>query len=267
MLILSGATGDYTGTQNAAEGLLSACNKRQAALGDTARFSEQLTALQKEIDLLSKSLPSAKGKITASRSGYFVSKTDGYENVLNGQRLDEVTPEFMEKLSAEKLPDTVVGKIVSDYEWYIAASMPVGDSLNYKEGDRLTLLTSVKSYPKLSVKVKQINMSKDSLAAVVIFSCDDMNSELASIRTGVMTVVRKETSGLRVAKSALRVVDSVKGVYVVSGIQAKFVPVNILYSNDSSMICEQQTGTELRLRLYDEVIVKGKRLYDGKVIR
>ncbi|MBQ7726182.1 MAG: hypothetical protein IJT66_03465, partial [Clostridia bacterium] len=173
---------------------------------------------------------------------------------------------FLRAAKPDQPAEGTVGKIVSDYEWFIAAQISINESLNYKEGDELTLYTAVKSYPKLSVKVKKINASENNEQAVVLFSCDEMSGELAAMRSGPMTVVRKEYSGLRVAKSALRVVDSVKGVYVRSGMQVKFVPVNILYSNDSYMICEQQTTTERALRLYDEVVVKGKKLYDGKVI-
>ena len=93
-----------------------------------------------------------------------------------------------------------------------------------------------------------------------------MNSELASMRTGPMTVVKKEYSGLKIPKSALRVVNSKRGVYVLTGMQVKFVEVNVIYSDDDYMICEKQTEDEKVLRLYDEVIVKGKNLYDGKIV-
>ena len=81
-----------------------------------------------------------------------------------------------------------------------------------------------------------------------------------------MTVVKKEYSGLKIPKSALRVVDSKRGVYVLTGMQVKFVEVNIIYSADNYMLCEKQTDDEKSLRLYDDVIVKGKNLYDGKIV-
>ena len=81
-----------------------------------------------------------------------------------------------------------------------------------------------------------------------------------------MTVVKKEYSGLKVPRSALRVVDSKRGVYVLTGMQVKFVEVNVLFTYGDYMICEKQTSDSTVLRLYDEVIVKGKNLYDGKII-
>ena len=265
-LIVSGASGNYGNMSELSDELLSALNRRQVAMGETTDFSAQLEQLKAEKNELSASLPAAKGTVKAAMSGYFVSKADGYETVLTCGSPESITPEFMSSVSAAELPDGVIGKIVSDYEWYIAAEISINESLKYKEGDSLTIYTSVKSYPKLPVTVKKINISENSSSAVVVFSCNEMNSELATMRSGPMTVVTKEYDGLRVPSSALRVVDSKRGVYVLTGMQVKFVEVNVLYNDDSYMICEKQTSDESVLRLYDEVIVKGKNLYDGKIV-
>ncbi len=265
-LIVSGANGNYDSFSEKSDELLSSYNRRQAAMGETADFSAQLEGLKREKEQLSASLPAAKGTLKAERSGYFVSKADGYENVLTCDNPYSITPEYLNSIKAQSVDENVVGKIVSDYEWYIAAEVSINESLNYKEGDSLTIYTSVKSYPKLPVTVSKINISESESSAVVLFACNDMNSELASMRTGPMTVVKKEYSGLKVPRSALRVVDSKRGVYVLTGMQVKFVEVNVLFTDGEYMICEKQTSDDTVLRLYDEVIVKGKNLYDGKII-
>ena len=250
-MIISVSGGDFDNYSVCREALLSALNRRQIAMGETADFSSQLAALKSELASLSSSLPAAKGTIRAEKSGYFVSKTDGYEQTLTADILDALTPEKLDSVKSAQTPADVIGKIVSDYEWYIAARVSINESLKYKEGDSLTVYTSVKSYPQMPVTLKKINISESSSSAVLIFECSDMNSELASMRTGPMTVVKKEYSGLKVPKSALRVVDSKRGVYVLTGMQIKFVEVNVLFSNDSYMICEKQTDDENVLRLYD----------------
>ena len=265
-LIICGGNGNYDAFSDKSDELLSAYNRRQAAMGETADFSAQLTALKAEKDQLAASLPAAKGTLRAEKSGYFVSKADGYETVLTCENPESITPEYLNGIKAETVGENTVGKIVSDYEWYIAAEVSVNESLNFKEGDALTIYTSVKSYPKLPVTVKKINISESSGGAVVLFACNDMNSELASMRTGPMTVVKKEYSGLKVPTSARRVVDSKLGVYVLTGMQVKFVEVKVLFTDGDYMICEKQTSDGNVLRLYDEVIVKGKNLYDGKII-
>lgn len=265
-MIVSVSGGNFNGYSECKENLLSSLNRRQIAMGETADFSSQLAALKSELASLSASLPAAKGTIRAEKSGYFVSKTDGYEQTLTTDILDTLTPEKLDSVKAEQTPADVIGKIVSDYEWYIAAKVSINESLKYKDGDSLIIYTSVKSYPQMPVTVKKINISESSSSAVLIFECSDMNSELASMRSGPMTVVKKEYSGLKVPKNALRVVDSKRGVYVLTGMQIKFVEVNVLFSNDSYIICEKQTEDENVLRLYDEVVTRGKNLYDGKIV-
>lgn len=265
-LIYSASTGNYVNVQNASTELISAINRKQAAMGVTGDLSAELEALKAKLPT---NLTNPKGQVLAKESGYFVSQTDGYESVLTGNDLNAITPEFLADIKPVKTADNITGKIVSDYEWYIAAEVSISESMEFKEGESLKINTSVKTSPTLPVTVKKINISQSGEGAVIVFACNQMNSELASMRTGPMTVVKSEYSGLKVPRKALRVVDSVRGVYVLTGMQVEFVPVEILYSNDSYMICEKQTenseNTEV-LKLYDRVVVKGKKLYDGKIV-
>ena len=234
--------------------------------GEQTDFSAYLTELKAELETLNTSLPQAVGYITTDTSGYFVSGVDGYENVLSCANIDSVTPEFLDSLKAEEINENAVGKIVSGYVWYIAAKVSLEDSMQYKTGDTLTVKTSLKSNPELDVTVEKINVSESDNSAVLIFSCQQMNSELASMRKGNMTIIKSTYSGLKLPKKALRVQDGKTGVFVRSGATLKFVTVNVIYSTDEYIICEQQTSNDDVLRLYDDVVVKGKRLYDGKIV-
>ncbi len=264
-LIKSSAFGDFNDVTDLSEALLASVNRRQALLGETADFEAQLTLLNTQLSELKNSLQNPISEITATESGYFLSVTDGYESALDIEDLSNVTPSFLDNLSKKDSEKNVIGKIVSDYEWYIAAKVTLNQSLNFKEGDSLTLYTSIKSAPRLPVTVKKINISDNGTDAVIIFACSNMNSELASMRSGPVTVVSREYSGLKISKKALRVVDSVRGVYVVSGMQIKFVPVDIIHSTDDYILCEK-SDNDGSLRLYDQVVVRGKNLYDGKII-
>ena len=264
--IFEGASGNFKNADELSKELLAANNRKQVALGVATGLTERLETLKSQLAKLENSLPSVKGSILAKESGYFVSKTDGYENVFPNEDLNQITPEFLSSVEPKEKGKNVIGKIVSDYEWYIAAVLPLNDSLKYKEEQELKIVTTIKSSPTLSVTVKQINISEETENAVIIFACNDMNSELATIRTAAMTVVDKEYSGLRVPKKALRVLDSQKGVYVQSGMQISFVPVQIVYRQDDYIICEKKNENGNFLKLYDKVVVKGKNLYDGKIV-
>ncbi len=263
-LLFSASTGSFTNVSTASDELLSLINRRQAAMGDSVDFTDILDGLNTELSLLNANLPQVKTSVTAEKSGYFVSKTDGYEQIYTADNLGNITPEFLETATRESYGENVIGKIVSDYEWYIAATVSITQSKNYKEGDTLKLKTNLKSAPELNVKVAKINISQSGSDAVIVFSCDEMNSELSSARNLSVEIISAEYSGLKVSKKALRVVDSVRGVYVLLGMQAKFVPIEIVYTADDYIICKKDVDSSLEL--YDCVIVKGRNLYDGKII-
>lgn len=260
------ATGDCENVEPDSLELLTNISRRQMITGEQTDLSARLEELKAELTTLQSSLSAPIGSIKTSESGYFVSNIDGYENVLSCSDIDSITPEYIDSISAESIPNNAIGKIVSDYTWYIAAKVSIGDSLRYKVGDTKVVQTSLKSQPEINVKIERINVSKEDDTAVIIFSCQQMNSELASIRKGSMTIVDKTYSGLKIPAKAIRFENGKAGVFVVSGMTLKFVTVDILYRTDEYIICEQQVSNESVLRLYDEVVVKGKKLYDGKII-
>lgn len=265
-LIRGIASGDFSSVESDSAELLTNISRRQMITGEQTDFSARLDSLKSELESLNASLPQPIGNIKTDKSGYFVSAVDGYETVLSCDDIDSLTPELIDSLKSETIPQKAVGKIVSGYTWYIAAKVNISDSLKYKVDDKLTLKTTLKSTPEINVKVEKINTSKEDNTAVIIFSCQQMNSELASIRQGSMTIINSTHSGLKLPAKALRFKDNKPGVFVRSGMTIKFVSVNVIYKTDEYIICEQQVSNDSVLRLYDDVVVKGKSLYDGKII-
>lgn len=260
------ATGNFSSVEGDSAELLTNISRRQMVTGEQTDFSARLEELKSELESLNSSLPQPVGSIRTNESGYFVSSVDGYETVLSCENIDAVTPEYIESLKADTVPQNAIGKIVSGYTWYIAAKVSISDSLKYKQGDSLTIKTTLKTTPQLDVTVEKINTSQSDDSAVIILSCQQMNSELASVRKCSMTIINNTYSGLKIPTKALRFQNDQTGVFVRSGMALKFVGVNVIYRTDEYIICEQQVSNESVLRLYDDVVVKGKRLYDGKIV-
>lgn len=260
------AAGNYSSVRNDSTELLTNISRRQMITGEQTDFSARLTELKSELESLNASLPQPIGSIKTDVSGYFVSGIDGYETAVSCSNIDQLTPEYLDTLKEGEVPQNAIGKIVSDYTWYIAAKIEISDSLKYKIGDVLTLKTTLKSTPELNVKVEKINTSQQQDTAVIVFSCQQMNSELASIRKGSMTIINNTYTGLKIPAKALRFENDQTGVFVRSGMTVKFVGVNVIYRTDEYILCEKQVSNDEVLRLYDDVVVKGKRLYDGKIV-
>ncbi|MBE6728686.1 MAG: hypothetical protein E7568_00445 [Ruminococcaceae bacterium] len=268
MLYLS-ANGNINGARKQSDNLLTMMNRKEMVIGNKADFTVQLEGLKNELSSLESSLSQPVNKITAEKSGFFVAQVDGYENVLLTDDLEKYTPEFLDTVTPEKVNSTEkTGKIVSDYTWYIAASITANQALSYKEGDNVKIKTLLKSNPYLSVTVAKINYSADKERATVLFSCQEMNSELAVMRTGSMMIISGEYEGLRIERGALRVNENQTGVYIVSGMELKFVKVKVLYQTEDYVICEKLSASDsTSLRLHDKVVVKGRNLYEGKIIK
>ncbi len=258
--------GRFLDANNHVTDLLTMMTRKQVATGEQSDFSALKADLAAERANLVLQMGTPKNSIYAQTAGYFVSDADGYEGVLTVDNLGEQNPEFFENMKPAAVDSNVIGKIVYDYEWYLAVPVPLSDSMHYKINDTVTIKTDTSSVSRITATVHKINISETEDKAVILFRCSEMNSEFASLRTASVKIIRKEYSGIKVNSKAIRIVDGQTGVYVVSGLESKFVTVKILYSTEAYKICELNTADSSKLRLYDKIIVKGKNLYDGKII-
>lgn len=181
-----------------------------------------------------------------------------------------MTPEDVNKAMSESPSGSTagIGKVVGDYEWYLACVLPVEQAAQLKEGTELTVRLPFVVNQAIPVRVAATNKSKEGQVAV-IFESSQMSKELSSIRIEEVQIQMKEYEGLRVPDSAMQFNDRQEaGVYVRVGNALVFKRVNVLYhnENDRYSICEQ-TNEDGYLKLYDNIVVGGKDLYDGKIIR
>ena len=250
----------------AARELCNFLNRKQIVTGTATSFDTLINSLKTQKAGFESAYSEAIGTVTTEHSGYFISVVDGYEKVLTPADLEHLTPEKFSSLSPAEIDSNAVGKVVSDYRWYIAVKVPFDYSLTLSKGQKMTLKTAVSGYTDLPVNIEHINRSSSANEAVVVFVCKTVSEELAGLRTIPVTIVRESYEGLRVNNQAVRVNnEGVTGVYIYRNNQLKFVEVNPLYTGKYSIV-EQVTGKSGVLRLYDEIIVKGRNLYDGKIV-
>ena len=88
---------------------------------------------------------------------------------------------------------------------------------------------------------------------------------LSSARRQPVEIVTKTYSGYRVSKDAIRYVDNVVGVYVLKGKIVTFSAVDIVYSADEYVIIKAAEGSSLVAN--DDVVIAGRDLYDGKIVK
>ena len=112
--------------------------------------------------------------------------------------------------------------------------------------------------------------------------CLKVRDETIQININTYTGIRVSQQSVRFQTVSKEVTDEngntttvtkdVKGVYILYGNSIKFVEIVPLYSSNNYVICDSDPDTsELMtsetLTLYDEVVVGGKDLYDGKLVK
>ena len=263
-LLNSVQQGNFSSCRNKAQDFLSLVNRRQTVTGQGTDFSSLISSLKTQRENLVASTGKPVGSIKAPTAGYFVASVDGYENAFNIEDINSLTPEMLSSIKGEKPDEKAVGKVVSDVTWYIAVTITFEQALQFSPGDKVDVDISTSSVVTVPAKVLQVNKSAASNDAVLILACSYMNSELSSLRTPSVSVVLNSYDGLRVSDKAIRVSDGKKGVYTSNGTSIEFVPVKVLYTGNGYVVCERADPMKKGLHIYDDVVVKGKNLYDGK---
>lgn len=259
--------GDFSNTGDTALELLTLINKKQVLAGEAGDTNSGIQELKTKRNSVLSGLASPVRTITADESGYFVSGTDGLEQVLDISQIDSFDINIFKKLENATVNNNAFGKIVTSYNWYIIAKMDGDTYLNFSKGDKVTLKTPLEGCEEISAEVYKAESFNDKNEAMIIFSCSTMNGQIAMTRSSHMTIVTKEYSGIRISNKSIRVVNGQTGVYIVQGSVVKFKPVKIIYTASNFSLCEKNEESDGNMiRLYDEVIEKGKNLYDGKYI-
>lgn len=262
--------------------------KRDYTYADTADLSAQMEELQSQLNSLRAQASSSVRRITAPQAGLYSAVVDGYEAVLTPESLEGLTPSRLAALQPDgsDLPNHV-GKLVLGDTWYYAAAVTESEARTLAESGNLKLRFAKGVSRDLDVELTYISEAENGRVAV-IFQGDTYLSDLTLLRQQSAEVIRQTITGIRVPIEAVRVrertvtdedgaesVVSETGVYCVVGMEARFKPVDVLYSGDDFALvrstldaAEEVTETQetLRLRAGDEVIITAYDLYDGKVI-
>ena len=244
-------------------------NKAQIAMGNETDYSQRIADLTAARDA---ALAAAGGTdITAPVSGYFVAGSDSTQRLYTTQQLTEMAPPDFASACLQETPAnaaTTAGKIIEDYNWSCFLSVTAKQAAKFTEGASVTHTfpssATAESYPATVVTV---TVDDASSTAKVELTCDYLSAAVVTQEHTSVQVAFQSYKGIRIPKEALRIVDGVNGVYVKQGNIAYFKPVTILFDGgDAFLVPEEVTKGQNEVELYDDVIVEGKDLSDGKVL-
>lgn len=273
-LLKTANNGDFSELTKNTEELENKLASKQILKDGTINLTDKFNKLNTEIQSLeAKNINTSD--VIAPLSGYYISNLDGYEGAMDYDKIDSLTVSDAEKLF-ERKPDDVsgrMGKIVGSYKWYLVTVMDGKYSLVLNEGDKMKINMPYYGFKNVEVVVEKISKTDGGKVAVA-FSCNMMNETYANMRTEDIELVFREFTGYKVNSSSIHREKDEKNedidvVYILRGDIMNARKIEIIYDAGDYVVVSEDTEAKNGFRpikRYDEVIVKGRNLSDGKSI-
>ena len=245
--------------------------ERSYAYGNGRDISLEVTELSKRIDSLRESMGDARGVVSAPVSGVYCAWTDGYESVLTPELLDNANCEkFADSVQCERVPADRqgMGCISQGFQWYYAALAPRKELGELVTGKTVTLrVDGLQCYEARVRRISDDGEDGDDLCLLVLEG-DRHLADLVSLRNVPAEILWESTTGIRVPREAVRLDEEGRmGVLCLVFEQQRFKAIDILLERDNYYLVAHKPGDSAALLPGDQVIVRGKGLSDGKVVR
>jgi len=209
-------------------------------------------------------------------TGFISYYTDGFEDILTPETLEEINPEdylSTEEEEAKYKPEIVdrtaetveegdpVYKLINSDEWYVAAFIPKDYAQDYEWNQSVSVVFD--DGTEMPGIVASTTEKGDYLLAII--QIKQYYPEFAKLRMEHVTIITRNSEGLLVPNSAIAEEDGKKGVYVkdING-DYNFTRVKIIVSTETESILAPDSFTEKdengepvsvsTVEIYDEVL-------------
>lgn len=262
--------GAYGNIRSAEEDFLLAQNRMQISTGQSSGFDATIAELQAERDSISASLDGLEN-LVAETNGYFVSSDSAHLTTLDQETADNATVSELSDLLSQNLTASADGKagwIVSGFSWRFYATCDLDTAARFDGLTSVKISVPGKQDDPLSATVVSVETDEEAGLAKIVLECGTINSEVLTLGQETAQIDLHTYTGIRIDSKALHIVDGNNGVYVKVGNLQRFRKITILYQNEDYILVDTDgaVGTDNEVRLYDEIIVEGTNLQDGKLM-
>ncbi len=252
----------------------SAITKKARAIGELSPTGSELKNLINKRDELENKLKANSEYIKAPISGIVSYRIDGLEDKLKIDDFSYLNKNFLESLNLKTgsviAENDEKGKIINNFECYIAVILNSNEAKNARLGDKVKLILS--NLEEISATISYINVEEDD-TRTIMFKITNNIEELIKYRKISIDIVWWNYKGLRVPNSSIITEDG--KAYVVrnrAGYLDKIL-VKILRQNETYSIIDRYTTEEFKdmgytakeinsmpkISLYDEILITPSR--------
>lgn len=263
-------TASYSGIAQAEEDFLLAQNRLQISTGQADNFESVMATLQQEREEVAGQLGGLQ-TITAATNGYFVSSVSANPISMDQETLEAMSSAELRSLleqGAETSPAGLAGHIITGFSWRFYGVCSLETAARLDGITKVNISVPGKENDPLPATVVEVTEDEETGTAKVVIECRSINANVLRFGIEEAQVDLTTYEGIRIDRSALHIKDGAKGVYVKYGDLQRFRRITILYEDENYILVPKDgaLGTENEVRLYDEVIVEGTNLQDGKLL-
>ncbi len=254
-------------------------NKIEAYISKKAKITGALSpedsyikTLTNKRDELEKKLEQDSEIIYAPKSGLASYRIDGLEEVLKVDNFDYLTTELLNsfklKVGASTPLNNEKGKIVNNFEGFIATPINTEKAMNSKVGDTVTIRLSTSD----EIDAEIVYIKEEENNRILVFKIEEKIAELLEYRKITFDIIWWKYTGLKINNSCI--LEETKNDNEISYVEKNKVgykekiPVKVLRQNDSYSIVVNYESEELielgytdeeisdmgKIKLYDEII-------------
>lgn len=252
--------------------------KKASITGSLSSSDAYIKSLKKEKSMLQGRVNENTKNIDSNSPGIISYIVDGYEELLNPEKIFDLTPKDLEGIKIREnnkdMDDLSVEynkpfvKVIKGIDYYTvfvmdkkrAGDFKVDDSLGIRINDIDKVVPGIVSYKSNEIEGKY----------VIAVKSDRALSETAALRKINIDLIKKYYDGLRVPVKSLINIDleSKKAqIALVRANRAKFVPVRIIGRNNEFAIIDNiDEYAESGISLYSSYIINPKNIEEGQII-
>lgn len=247
--------------------------QKAVANGEKESSADDLTTLQARKYELEKRLGRAENVVSANMPGVFIEGRDGFEEKLTMENVAKLTPDDIRTTINEvKNGEVITGdensytyRIVDNYSYMVAVNIDKEFLGELKTGDSVIVRFTDFSSDDTEATVAHISEADQKGQVTVVVKCDTYVAGLMEKRVVNVDFIKRSVSGYKVAIENIHTEEESVGLYIKRGAVMRFIPINIIYSNEEEAIVSSADSNQ-PIKAYDEVVTTAPEFRDGRVI-
>ena len=169
----------------------------QLSTGTVFDFSERISQLQTELDALENSSAQGRDTVTAPITGTYSSSVDGYVEKIDYNSIDDFDLQELESVigsSPDAVAGDVRGKLITEFNWYIACEVEAQRFEGYAQGDVIYVNFPSAGIERLPAAIYRLD-EKGATNTLLVLKCSLWRDGCDKLRFPEAEIIIEEYAG------------------------------------------------------------------------